>query len=548
MATTKVERIMIELGLDSSKFSADVDKAIQKNRELDKALSTTEKTAQQAAKAQSELVKKYQYSTEKLASFLQDMTRLKEQVSRLLNVITEKTSLNKLAGDATKLLDQLVKSSEIINSWQKAFSSFGINNRNLTTALNDIKEALNGLAKSGQANMSPYLLSFVSGMNDSKLSVDSLKTAIHLAKTVKNDVMPESVKYSNIMNKLKQDNQSLKLEKNQKIIRNRSTAENHIPAGSIKSQSPTRSKTQVESKTLAKNKTLPQSKELTRNKTSAQQKIPVKSKTSIQSTLQTLGKTLASNMKSSESPNQKKTPNSVPAKGNMYYAQQIYNSLREHDFSEQQARIMVAEIGRENSFNPDYLFGTHGDPKNRQPNIGLISWQGDRAKGLIKRLTEKGLYKNGKITRSKASIDEMVEYMLYEISNISKFSKTKNEFLRNPNIAYDKGNRILGTNYIIWRINDPKYKNGHKRRDAFFKQTADMERVYKANRISKKVSQNNQLLRDNIVTQTGNRKYVNVHIQNINVKTSANTVSGNAVAALKEAHNYLFNQLGTSVT
>ena len=524
-----------------------MDKAIQKNRELDKALSTTEKTAQQAAKAQSELVKKYQYFTEKLASFLQDMTRLKEQISRL-NVMTEKTSLNKLAGDATKLLDQLVKSSEIINSWQKAFSSFGINNRNLTTALNDIKEALNGLAKSGQANMSPYLLSFVSGMNDSKLSVDSLKTAIHLAKTVKNDVMPESVKYSNIMNKLKQDNQSLKLEKNQKTIRNRSTAENHIPAGSIKSQSPTRSKTQVESKTLAKNKTPPQSKELNRNKTSAQQKIPVKSKTSIQSTLQTLGKTLASNMKSSESPNQKKTANSVPEKGNMYYAQQIYNSLREHDFSEQQARIMVAEIGRENSFNPDYLFGTHGDPKNRQPNIGLISWQGDRAKGLIKRLTEKGLYKNGKITRSKASIDEMVEYMLYEISSISKFSKTKNEFLRNPNIAYDKGNRILGTNYIIWRINDPKYKNGHKRRDAFFKQTADMERVYKANRISKKVSQNNQLLRDNIVTQTGNRKYVNVHIQNINVKTSANTVSGNAVAALKEAHNYLFNQLGTSVT
>ena len=548
MATTKVERIMVELGLDSSKFSADVDKAIQKNRELDKALSTTEKTAQQAAKSQSELVKKYQYSTEKLASFLQDMTRLKEQVSRLLNVITEKTSLNKLAGDATKLLDQLVKSSEIINSWQKAFSSFGINNRNFTTALNNIKEALNGLAESGQANMSPYLLSFVSGMNDSKLSVDSLKTAIHLAKTVKNDVMPESVKYSNIMNKLKQDNQSLKLEKNQKIIRNRSTAENHIPAGFIKSQSPTRSKTQVESKTLAKNKTLPQSKDLTRNKTSAQQKIPVKSKTSIQSTLQTLGKTLASNMKSSESPNQKKTANSVPEKGNMYYAQQIYNSLREHEFSEQQARIMVAEIGRENSFNPDHLFGTHGDPKNRQPNIGLISWQGDRAKGLIKRLTEKGLYKNGKITRSRASIDEMVEYMRYEISNISKFSKTKNEFLRNPNIAYDKGNRILGTNYIIWRINDPKYKNGHKRRDAFFKQTADMERVYKANRISKKVSQNNQLLRDNIVTQTGNRKYVNVHIQNINVKTSANTVSGNTVAALKEAHNYLFNQLGTSVT
>ncbi|NUF09783.1 CHAP domain-containing protein [Snodgrassella sp. ESL0324] len=253
-------------------------------------------------------------------------------------------------------------------------------------------------------------------------------------------------------------------------------------------------------------------------------------------------------MKSSETPNQKKTATSVPVKGNMNYAQQIYASLREHGLSAQQARIMTAEIGRENSFNPDFLFGSHTDPKNGATNIGLISWQGIRAKKLIAELTAKGLYKNGKITRSKASLDEMVKYMLSEISNNPAYSKTKKEFLDNPNVAYDKGHKILGDNYIIWRQDDPKYKSGHDRRDAFFKQTANMEMVYNANRISKGVSQSNQLAGGNTATHTDNRKYVNVNIPNMNVNTSSNTVSGNAVAAMKEVQNYTFNQLGVSMT
>ena len=253
-------------------------------------------------------------------------------------------------------------------------------------------------------------------------------------------------------------------------------------------------------------------------------------------------------MKSSETPNQKKTATSVPVKGNMNYAQQIYASLREHGLSAQQARIMTAEIGRENSFNPDFLFGSHTDPKNGATNIGLISWQGIRAKKLIAELTAKGLYKNGKITRSKASLDEMVKYMLSEISNNPAYSKTKKEFLDNPNVAYDKGHKILGDNYIIWRQDDPKYKSGHDRRDAFFKQTANMEMAYNANRISKGVSQGNQLAGGNTATHTDNRKYVNVNIPNMNVNTSSNTVSGNTVAAMKETHNYMFNQLGVSMT
>ena len=50
------------------------------------------------------------------------------------------------------------------------------------------------------------------------------------------------------------------------------------------------------------------------------------------------------------------------------------------------------------------------------------------------------------------------------------------------------------------------------------------------------------------VTHNDNRKYVNVNIPNMNIKTSSNTVSGNTVAAMKETHNYMFNQLGVSMT
>ena len=57
-----------------------------------------------------------------------------------------------------------------------------------------------------------------------------------------------------------------------------------------------------------------------------------------------------------------------------------------------------------------------------------------------------------------------------------------------------------------------------------------MEIAYNANRISTGVRQSNQLSGGNTITHTDNRKHVN--IQNINVKTSSDTVSGNTVAAM----------------
>ena len=55
----------------------------------------------------------------------------------------------------------------------------------------------------------------------------------------------------------------------------------------------------------------------------------------------------------------------------------VLQALKNAGLSDNQARILGAEIGRENAYKDQYLWGYHSDPKNGAVNIGIISWQGD---------------------------------------------------------------------------------------------------------------------------------------------------------------------------
>src|SRR5690606_30767131 len=50
------------------------------------------------------------------------------------------------------------------------------------------------------------------------------------------------------------------------------------------------------------------------------------------------------------------------------------------------------------------------------------------------------------------------------------YTATKKAFLSSPDVDYDTATRVLGTNFIRWRYNDPEYKSGHKNRDDFYRQ------------------------------------------------------------------------------
>lgn len=147
----------------------------------------------------------------------------------------------------------------------------------------------------------------------------------------------------------------------------------------------------------------------------------------------------------------------------------VLQALKNAGLSDNQARILGAEIGRENAFEDKWLWGYHKDPKNGAVNIGIISWQGDRGKGVERALRAAGLIQNGKIVKGQASLDVMAKYLVNEITTNPKYAATKKQFLDNPNVDYHTGTKVLGKNFIRWRYDDPKYASGHTNRDSFYK-------------------------------------------------------------------------------
>lgn len=145
----------------------------------------------------------------------------------------------------------------------------------------------------------------------------------------------------------------------------------------------------------------------------------------------------------------------------------VYDSFRNAGLSDAQARAMTAEVGRENGYQDRYLFGGHSDPANNEYNLGMFSWQKDRGKKLYKHLNSKGLIKNGKIMQSQEALNEQARFAVNEIQTNKTYSRTKREFLYDPNVSYGKANEVLGNNYIRWRYTDPKYRKHHTYRDQY---------------------------------------------------------------------------------
>ena len=150
--------------------------------------------------------------------------------------------------------------------------------------------------------------------------------------------------------------------------------------------------------------------------------------------------------------------------------QMVLQALKNAGLSDNQARILGAEIGRENGFQSRYLWGYHSDPANKAKNIGLISWQGSRAAALEKRLSQAGLLKNGKMVQSQEALDVQAKFLVDEIKNNSGYAETRKKFLENPNVDYATGTRVLGRNFIRWAYDNPKYASGHKARDKYYQQ------------------------------------------------------------------------------
>ena len=145
----------------------------------------------------------------------------------------------------------------------------------------------------------------------------------------------------------------------------------------------------------------------------------------------------------------------------------VYKAFKAAAFSEQQSRILTAEIGRENSYNPKYLFAGHADP-HKGSNLGMLSWQGTRKPKLVSFLKSfKVLDRSNNMVPGQEALNAQAQFIMWEMKNTHKGVGA--EFLSQPNIDYAKGAYMIGKRYILWRIDDPAYSSkGIKNRDGFY--------------------------------------------------------------------------------
>lgn len=140
-------------------------------------------------------------------------------------------------------------------------------------------------------------------------------------------------------------------------------------------------------------------------------------------------------------------------------------------FSDQQARYFTAEIGRENDFKSGALFGGHTDHNNGAKNLGMISWQKDRATKLASYLKSKGLIDDaGNIKQTQEALDAQANFLAQEILTNRSYAKSKNALMNNA--GYGDLQRIVGKNYIGWDYAGKKInaQTHHDKRDKYYAQ------------------------------------------------------------------------------
>lgn len=149
----------------------------------------------------------------------------------------------------------------------------------------------------------------------------------------------------------------------------------------------------------------------------------------------------------------------------------VYDSFKSRGLSHAGALAMTAEVGRENNFQSKWLFGIHTDPANKATNIGMFSWQKDRATALRQNLEGLGLVEGDKIKNSRRALDAMVDFSLQELERPEYGGGSITQALKGD-VDRKHAAELLGRKYIRWAYDNPVYASGHRNRDFWYDKVA----------------------------------------------------------------------------
>lgn len=156
-------------------------------------------------------------------------------------------------------------------------------------------------------------------------------------------------------------------------------------------------------------------------------------------------------------------------KSSLELQKMVYQAFLNAGFTKEQAKALTAEVGRENDFRKDILFGSHVDPasaKKGNPivNSGMISWNGPRRAALLKMLDSAGLVtdtRTGSFEQSQATLDVMAKFVKQEIYGQKRFSRTREFFENNPSATAEEMAPVVGKNYVVWAYGQDRLRNGN---------------------------------------------------------------------------------------
>ena len=132
---------------------------------------------------------------------------------------------------------------------------------------------------------------------------------------------------------------------------------------------------------------------------------------------------------------------------------QVYQSFIRAGLSPNQAKAITAEVGRENDYNSNVIFGSHIDPAARGgaavQNLGMISWNGSRGLALANLLKQRGLMTaDGKMVQNQAALDTQTQFAVSEMKGA--YAGKLKHFLNNPDADPETFAQELGKNYVVW--------------------------------------------------------------------------------------------------
>lgn len=124
-------------------------------------------------------------------------------------------------------------------------------------------------------------------------------------------------------------------------------------------------------------------------------------------------------------------PNKKRAKGDESVARVLDDEFAKLGYGDTARLSILGDVGRENNWNRNVIFGGHDDPKNKARNRGIISWQGDRRKRLDEHLKKEGVLGRG----DDDELRGMARFMDKELQS-PEFAPIRNKLL-NARSTYD---------------------------------------------------------------------------------------------------------------